>query len=243
MLPCCGSPARFVLWRGKPQEADMGIFSRFKDIVSSNLNAMLDRAEDPEKLIRLMIREMEETLVELKAACARTMAECRRLGREGEDAERQVSLWDRRAELALGSGREDLAREALLERRRATEHVEALTREMEECEALVARTQEDMDVLEQKLVTAREKQRLLAQRHVHARARRQAREESRRAASFDVMERFETMERRVEHMEAEADAVRVPRPGGAGGVFADLETRDAIERDLAALRQRMGRDG
>lgn len=220
----------------------MGIFSRFKDIVSSNINSMLDQAEDPEKLIRLMIREMEETLVELKAACARTMAERRRIGRELEECGKQHDLWDRRAELALGAGREDLAREALLERRREVEHGDVLRAEMLECESLVNRTQEDMTMLEQKIAGAREKQRLLAQRHVHARVRRQAREETQRAASFDVMRRFENMERRVEHMEAEAEAVRVPHPTGGNREFADLETRDAVERDLAALRERLRRN-
>lgn len=199
---------------------------------------MLDQAEDPEKLIRLMIREMEETLVELKAACARTMAERRRLERALEAVDAQYALWDKRAELALAANREDLAREALLERRNEAEHKDALQSEMRECEELVTRTQDDMVMLEQKILAAREKQRLLAQRHVHARVRRQAREEAQRSASYDVMRRFEDMERRVEHMEAEAEATRVSR-STAPESFVDLETRDAIERDLEALRERV----
>lgn len=223
----------------------MGIFSRFKDIVSSNISAMLDKAEDPEKLVRLMIREMEETLVELKAGCASSMAEARRVRRELDGVLDQVDRWDRRAELAVTSGREDLAREALLERRRENERADALRRELDEIDALVARTQGDMDVLDEKLAAARDKQRMLVQRHVHARVRRQAREDVRRAASLEVMHRFEELERRVEHMEAEADAVRVPsgNRGGSNGLdaaFADLETRDELERELAALRARVG---
>lgn len=220
----------------------MGIFSRFKDIVSSNISAMLDKAEDPEKLVRLMIREMEETLVELKAGCAASMAEARRVRRELDGVLDQVDRWDRRAELAVTSGREDLAREALLERRRENERADALRRELDEIDALVGRTQGDMDVLDEKLATAREKQRMLVQRHVHARVRRQAREDVRRAASLDVMHRFEELERRVEHMEAEADAVRIPSGRGGNGLdaaFADLETREELDRELAALRARV----
>lgn len=220
----------------------MGIFSRFKDIVSSNISAMLDKAEDPEKLVRLMIREMEETLVELKAGCAASMAEARRVRRELDGVLDQVDRWDRRAELAVTSGREDLAREALLERRRENERADALRRELDEIDALVARTQGDMDVLDEKLAAAREKQRMLVQRHVHARVRRQAREDVRRAASLEVMHRFEELERRVEHMEAEADAVRMPSGSrnGLDAAFADMETREELERELAALRARVG---
>lgn len=222
----------------------MGIFSRFKDIVSSNISAMLDKAEDPEKLVRLMIREMEETLVELKAGCAASMAEARRVRRELDGVLDQVDRWNRRAELAVTSGREDLAREALLERRRENERADALRRELDEIDALVARTQGDMDVLDEKLAAARDKQRMLVQRHVHARVRRQAREDVRRAASLEVMHRFEELERRVEHMEAEADAVRMPSgshggPNGLDAAFADMETREELERELAALRTRV----
>lgn len=219
----------------------MGIFTRFKDIVSSNINAMLDSAEDPAKLVRLMIREMEETLVELKAACAASMAEQRRVARELEGARAQAELWHRRAGLAVEAGREDLAREALLERRREETRAEALQHETDEIAALVARTQDDMDLLDEKLVAARERQRMLAQRHVHAKVRRTAREEARRAASHEAIARFEDLEQRVERMEAEADAVRVPAGAHLEAAFADMETRDAVERELAALKQRMGR--
>ncbi len=114
----------------------MGIFTRFRDIVSANINAMLDRAEDPEKLIRLMIREMEDTLVELKASCACAMAETRKVERllaEARDRERQ---WEDRAELAVRKGRDDLAREALTEKRRYADRAAALARDHDQCRAL-----------------------------------------------------------------------------------------------------------
>ncbi|MBW1995316.1 MAG: PspA/IM30 family protein, partial [Deltaproteobacteria bacterium] len=98
----------------------MGIFTRFRDIVSSNINVMLDRAEDPEKLIKLMIREMEDTLVELKASCAGVMADSKRLARQLEDIESRIRYWEEKAGLAVRKARDDLAREALLEKRRFT---------------------------------------------------------------------------------------------------------------------------
>ena len=104
----------------------MGIFSRFKDIISSNINSMLDDAEDPEKLIRLMLREMEETLVELKSGCAAAMAEADKAARIEREAEEEVAQWDRRAELALRANREDMAREALAEKIQAQERLAQL---------------------------------------------------------------------------------------------------------------------
>ena len=102
----------------------MGIFTRFRDIISSNINAMLDRAEDPEKLIRMMIREMEDTLVEIKVSCAGLMATAKRVRRQMEEHDARVRFWDEKAGLAVSKGRDDLAREALLEKRRYLERAQ-----------------------------------------------------------------------------------------------------------------------
>ncbi len=110
----------------------MGIFTRFRDIVSANINAMLDRAEDPEKLIRLMIREMEDTLVDLKASCAGVIASRKKVERNLEDLKSRVSYWGRNAELAVSKGRDDLAREALLEKRKYLERLDGLDQELSE---------------------------------------------------------------------------------------------------------------
>jgi phage shock protein A len=96
----------------------MGIFTRFRDIVSSNINTMLDRAEDPEKLIKLMIREMEDTLIEIKAACAGVMASSKKVQRQLDEIADRVKYWEDKAGLAVSKKRDDLAREALLEKRR-----------------------------------------------------------------------------------------------------------------------------
>ena len=216
----------------------MGVFNRMRDIVSSNINAMLDRAEDPEKLIRLVIQEMEDTLVEIKASCAKAMAQRARLGREMDRIEEMAGRWEDKARLAVEKGREDLAREALMEKRRWRERADAQQREMIEAEALVSQYQDDILQLEQKLTQVRDKQRSLVQRHVHAKQKKQAQEKLRRADSSEVWMRFENLHNRVERMEAEAELVNYGRGPDLDRRFADLEQDEQIEKELAELKKR-----
>jgi phage shock protein A len=217
----------------------MGIFTRVRDIISSNINAMLEKAEDPEKLIKLMIREMEDTLVEIKASCAGAMATKKKIQRELDDLHRRESQWGDKAQLAVDKGREDLAREALIEKRRYRERAEAIERERAQCEALVEQYQADIIQLEDKLVSAREKQRVLVQRHVHAQRRRTAQEQVRRVDTADAVARFESFEHRIERMEAEADLVNFGRKGRSlDEEFAKLEGDEEIEQQLAELKAR-----
>jgi len=200
----------------------MGIFTRFRDIVSSNINAMLDMAEDPEKMVKLMIREMEDTLVEIKSACAGVMAAGKKIECELEGTESRAGYWEERAALAVRKGRDDLARDALSEKRRYTDKAEVLQRELREHQALVEQYQEDMVQLEHKLGSAREKQRTLIQRHIHARRQRQAQEEIRRMDNSEAVYKFEEFENRIERMEAEADLVNYGR-------------KETIEQELDAI--------
>ena len=156
----------------------MGIFTRFRDIVGANINAMLDNAEDPEKLIKLMIREMEDTLVELKAACAGVMAGRKKLERRLEDLREQETVWEERAGLAVDKGRDNLAREALQEKRRFAQMSVSTEQELSEHGAIVEQYQDDIRQLEDKLGKAREKQRLLVQRHIRARRKKPFRQRS-----------------------------------------------------------------
>lgn len=135
----------------------MGIFTRFRDIVSSNINSMLDRAEDPEKMIKMMVREMEDTLVELKSSCAGVIAERKKLERKLEEITSSVSLWSDRANLAVSKGRDDLAREALIEKRRLAELAESITAEISDHGGLIDQYQGDIRELETKLTSAKEK--------------------------------------------------------------------------------------
>jgi phage shock protein A len=214
----------------------MGIFTRFRDIVSSNINSMLDRAEDPEKLIRLMIREMEDTLVELKAACAGVMAETKTVQRRMDEAGDRSRFWADKAKLAIDKGRDELAREALVEKRRHHERFAELEAELKQQSGLVAQYHEDIRQLEDKLKTARDKQRLLVQRHIHADRKRRAQEEIRRIETSDALFRYEELENRIDRMEADAELVNYGRRSALEEELNRLGSDEDIERELQALK-------
>ena len=214
----------------------MGIFTRVSDIIHSNINAMLDKAEDPEKLIRLMIQEMEDTLVEIKASCAGTMATRKKVQRELDETLRRADQWGDKAQLAVNKGRDDLAREALVEKRRYRERAGALEREASECEALVEQYQADIVQLEDKLKLAQEKRRILVQRHIRAQRSKRVQERIRRVDSTDTLIRFEQFEQRIERLEAEADLVNLSRKPALEDALARLEGDEEIEQELQALR-------
>lgn len=214
----------------------MGIFSRFRDIVSSNLNAMLDKAEDPEKLIKLMIQEMEDTLVELKASCAGAMASRAKVQRARGQAADHVTNWERKARLAVEKGREDLAREALLEKRTCQEEVDQRDKEADHFDELVVQYQRDIQQLEEKLEVARNKHRILVQRHIHASQRKTAQTRIRKADTSDAFVRFEQFESRIDRMEADAELVNY-RGSTLHDAFAKMETDERIENELASLKK------
>ncbi len=216
----------------------MGIFTRMRDIISSNINAMLDKAEDPEKLVRLMIQEMEDTLVEIKASCAGAMATKKKIERRLEEARNRIQIWADRAELAVSKGREDLAREALFEKRRYTERVRSLEDELAQCDNLIEQYQDDIMQLETKLAGVREKQRVLVQRHIHALSKKRAQQDIRRADTSEAFVRFERFEGRIERMEAEADLVNFGRKNSLDTQFDDLEKDEEIEAELQGLKER-----
>jgi len=220
----------------------MGIFTRFRDIISSNINAMLDKAEDPEKLISLMIQEMEDTLVEIKASCAAAMATSKRTQRQMEEALSRSRNWGEKASLAVSKGRDDLARDALLEKRRYTDRADSFDKELQEMNALIQQYQEDIKQLEDKLRGAREKQRLLVQRHVHALKKRRAQEEIRRMDSTGAVLKFEEFENRIERMEAAADLVNFGRKPTLDARFEELLVDDDIEKELQTLKSSLRKE-
>jgi phage shock protein A len=221
----------------------MGIFTRFRDIISSNINAMLDKAEDPEKLISLMIQEMEDTLIEIKASCAAAMAASKRTQRQMEEAQSRSRHWEDKAGLAVSKGRDDLAREALLEKRRYADRAYSFEKELQDMNALIQQYQEDIKQLEEKLRGAREKQRLLVQRHVHAFKKRRAQEEIRRMDSTGAVLKFEEFENRIERMEAEADLVNFGRKPTLEAKFEELLVDDEIEKELQTLKSSLRKEG
>jgi phage shock protein A len=215
----------------------MGVFTRLRDIISSNINAMLDAAEDPEKLIRLMVQEMEDTLIEVKASCAGAIAARKKAERAEASAKAAVAEWQDRAGLAIDRGREDLAREALREKKKYEEKAGLFAEEVAACGDLVAQYKQDIAAVEAKIQTARDKHRLLAQRHARARNHKQAQTTLRKADSLEALARFDRLENRIERMEAEADLVDPSSNAPLVEQFEALKGEDELDRELAALKQ------
>ena len=216
----------------------MGIFTRFRDIISSNINSMLDKAEDPEKMIKLMIREMEDTLVELKSSCAGVMAQAKKIRREASEAWDRQRYWEEKAGLAVRKNRDDLAREALAERRAFVQRTGILENEALELDGLVAEYQDDIRQLEDKLASAKEKRRLLVGRHIHASQKKRARNDIYRMESSGAMARFENLESRIDRMEAEAEMINFGKES-IGGQISRLGVDEEIERELESLKSSM----
>ncbi len=219
----------------------MGIFSRLSDIINANLNALLDRAEDPEKMIRLMIQEMEDTLVEVRSDAARAIADQKDIRRRLERLERLEGEWRRKAELALAKGREDLARGALMEKAKVREMIEHLTHESEQLAEALARHEDDILKLEAKLREARAKKAALQARHKTAVNRLKVQRNLHDRRLDDAFARFEQVERRIDRLEGEAEALEMGREEGRTleEEFRALEVEETIEQELEALKRRL----
>ena len=215
----------------------MGVFTRLKDIINSNLNAMLDAAEDPDKLIRLMIQEMEDTLVEVKANCAGAIAARKRAEKAVTSADTAIATWEERSRLAIEKGREDLAREAIRERRRLEDLRDAHAKEATGCEEVVARYKEDIGAVEAKLVDARQRHRLLVQRHKRAKTHERTRGVIERVTRYDAVTKFDQLEQRIERMEAFQEIDPDLQKPSLEEAFAALKEADAIEEELARLKR------
>jgi phage shock protein A len=214
----------------------MSIFTRFCDIINANINGMLDRAENPEKLIRLMIHEMEDALIEIKAASAKVVGNIKNIEQRRASSEDRVTYWEEKATLAVDKGRDDLAREALIERRRHRQRVEVLENELVEYSSLIDQYKDEMRQLEEKLKFAREKEKILVQRHIHALNKQRAQEEMRRFDGSEVVLKFDELENRIERMEAEADLVNFGKESSLQTELENLAIDEEIEKELQALK-------
>ena len=219
----------------------MGIFTRFSDIVNSNINAILDKAEDPEKIVRLMIQEMEDTLVEVRSAAARSIADKKDLNRKLATVEREEREWDNKAELALRKGREDLAKAALVEKSRATAAVEAIKADYAAIDEGLAKLNEDISRLEGKLQDAKTRQKALLARHKTANSRLAARKKIHDYKIDDAMVRFEQYTRRIDDVEGRIEAYDLGLPKDLNHQFASLEAEEAVARDLDELKRRVAK--
>jgi len=217
----------------------MGIFSRFSDIVNSNINAILDKAEDPEKIVRLMIQEMEDTLVEVRSAAARSIADKKDLNRKLEALEREQREWDNKAELAIRKGREDLAKAALVEKSRATAAAEIIKADYVAIDEGLAKLNEDIARLENKLQDAKARQKSLLARHKTANSRLAARKKIHDYHIDDAMVRFEQYTRRIDDVEGRIEAYDLGLPKDLNHEFAGLEAEESVAKELDELKRRI----
>jgi phage shock protein A len=217
----------------------MGIFTRFSDIVNSNINAILDKAEDPEKIVRLMIQEMEDTLVEVRSAAARSIADKKDLNRKIEALEDERNDWEDKAELALRKGREDLAKAALVEKSRVAAAVEAFKQDYEAVDEGLSKLNEDIARLEDKLEDAKARQKALLARHKTANSRLAARKKIHDYKIDDAMLRFEAYTRRIDDVEGRVEAYDLGLPKDLKHEFASLEAEDSVKQELDALKARV----
>lgn len=217
----------------------MSIFSRLTDIINANLNALLEKAEDPVKIVRMMIQEMEDTLVEIRSDAARTIAEKKERARKINWLNDEIDDWASKAELALNKGREDLARAALSEKRQLTDKATAIQEEMTHLDVALQKFNEDINKLEVKLTDARNRQQKLMIRENSARAQLKTRSQVHNPKLDDVLHRFEAAERKIDAVESESEAMEMGQKKTLVDAFADLETDDTVNEELEAMKARM----
>ncbi|EIO3908427.1 phage shock protein PspA [Vibrio vulnificus] len=221
----------------------MGIFSRFADIINSNISALLDKAEDPEKMIRLIIQEMEDTLVEVRTNSAKAIADKKELARKVEAMESQISDWQQKATLALTKQREDLARAALIEKQKLQDLIKGLHTEQTLVEETIEKLTGEIGKLETKIAETRAKQHALMIRNQTASNRRDVQRHLSSGRTNEAMAKFEQYARRVDELEAEADVYA--NTGSAKSLeqeFAELQAQDEIEKELAKLKEQVNSD-
>ena len=219
----------------------MGIFSRFSDIINSNISSILDKAEDPEKMVRLIIQEMEETLVEVRTQSAKVIADKKELRRRCDHLRHESGEWERKAEVALSKEREDLARAALKEKTLAVETVEIIESDLEVLDSNLEKLSGDITQLQQKLVDAKNRQKALILRGTTTASRLGVRRQLHDVNIDEAMNRFERYERKMDDLEGEVEAYDLGQRNMADEI-ADLESDDKVDEELAKLKARLDQE-
>jgi phage shock protein A len=214
----------------------MGIFTRFADIVNSNLNAMLDSAEDPEKMLKLMIQEMEQTLVEVRSASVKTIAEKKELRRKIEHQRHLCNNWHEKAELAISKGREDLAKAALLEKQSIEKTIEAAEKELAQLEAALEKLNEDIRRLQEKLNEAKSRREAFTLRQNTVSSRLKVKSQLENSAIDEALHKFEAFEQKMDRLEAEVEAFDLGKGKSLSDQIDDLVVDEAIEKELEEMK-------
>ena len=217
----------------------MGIFSRMTDIIQANVNAMLDKAEDPEKIVRLMVQEMEDTLVEARTAAARAIADKKELARKHGSMINEADDWQAKAELAITKDREDLAKAALTEKNQIILTAEAIKQQISDVEIGLNKLNEDIGSLEDKLTDARNRQKTLILRQNTAVKQLEVRRQIYDNKFDDALMRFEKYERKMDYVEGRVEAYDLGRTRDLRDEFADLEGDEEIQNQLAELKKKV----
>jgi len=219
----------------------VGIFSRMTDIINSNLNSLLDQAEDPRKMIRMIIQEMEDTLVEVRSSSARVMADRKTAQRRAANLLKQVAEWEDKARLAISKGREDLAKAALVEKQIVSEEAAAVETELAALDEHIEHLHDEVNQLQQKLTDAKAKQQAIALRSQTVESRMKVKRQMQRDVVDDAFARFEQFERKIDNLEGQVEAMDL-----GTGKKADLMSEinnlaedDEINDELARLKEQM----
>jgi phage shock protein A len=217
----------------------MGVFSRLTDIVNSNINAMLDKAEDPEKIVRLIIQEMEDTLVEVRSRAARAIADKKEVDRKRAEFMARTHEWESKAELAIAKGRDDLARGAIAAKRQAQEMILLLDKEVVAIDKALAQSTEDLEKLQGKLKEAKGKQRSLDLRRHTAQDSLRVSRQMHDGRIDEAMAKYERYERRIDELEAAAESYALGRPRSLEQEFRELAAEDDVNAEFEALKRRI----
>lgn len=220
----------------------MGIFSRMTDIINSNITSMLDQAEDPQKMIRLIIQEMEDTLVEVRSSSARVLAERKTAARRLEQVQAEATSWEDKAKLAISKGREDLARAALQEKHAIEDEVVLVETELNATDEHIAQLNDEVAQLQQKLSDAKAKQKALMMRSQTVESRIKVKRQIHREKLDGAFQRFEHFERRMDNLEGQLESMDLGRevsPDLADEIDA-LEEDERISGELERLRSELG---
>jgi phage shock protein A len=214
----------------------MSIFSRARDIFAANITELLDRSEDPAKMIRMVILEMEETLVDVRASAARCIADSKEMRRATARLGELQASWTEKAELALSKNRDDLAKQALLERQKAADMAAGLEAELKSIDDTLKGYEADIAKLQGKLREARARQNSIAARYESAVTRARARELMNGSRAEDAFSKFDVLERRADFAEGRADALGMTGPKSLEEEIAELKASEKVDSELEALK-------
>jgi phage shock protein A len=223
----------------KQRGSQMGVFSRFTDIVNANINSALDRAEDPEKIVRLIIQEMEETLVEIRANTAGYLADKKDLDRKATSLSRQAAEWGSKAELAITKDREDLARAALVQKQSIDEDVSQLTSDIDKLSEILTALQEDSARLQSKLAEAKARQKAMDVRQTAVVTRLKVRQQTHSTCIDKAIEKFDRYERKIDQLEAQVEAYDMTKVTFLSAEFRKMEHDDKVEDALTELKKKV----